>query len=79
MKAFIYLKEERTENLLAKVNNLEVCPRGIYVINTKYYELKGQPKFYFLREDTEGFSNLDCVVLVVEEYSNAPKVRVTEC
>jgi hypothetical protein len=27
------------------VNNLEVCPRGLYIIDSEVYEFTGQPAF----------------------------------
>lgn len=45
MKAHIFLKNGTEETLLAEVNNLEVCPRGLYVIDDVVYEYTGQPTF----------------------------------
>ena len=46
MKAHIFLKGEKPgdEKLLAQVN-LEVVPRGIYVIDDVPYQYVGQPTF----------------------------------
>lgn len=49
MKAYIYLKNPQSVNdpeLLAVVDNLEVVPRGIYVVDGKQYQYAGQPTFY---------------------------------
>jgi hypothetical protein len=67
MIAVIYLGEKKTSNLLAWVDNLEVCPRGIYRIDDKDYELKGQPKFIISGAD-RGINKLVKVELIVEEY-----------
>jgi hypothetical protein len=46
MNAYIFLKSESGEpQLLAKVNNLEVVPRGIYVIDGVEYQYNGTPTF----------------------------------
>lgn len=46
MKAYIFLKDgQKDEQLLAKVENLEVVPRGIYVIDGVEYQYTGQPTF----------------------------------
>ena len=45
MKAHIFLKEGDTETLLVQVDNLEVCPRGLYVIDEQVYQYTGQPTF----------------------------------
>lgn len=47
MEAHIFLKGEKDgdEKLLAKVKNLEVVPRGIYVIDDEPYQYTGQPTF----------------------------------
>ena len=49
MKAHIFLQGKlgEAETLLAEVNNLEVCPRGLYVIDDVVYEYVGQPTFIF--------------------------------
>ncbi len=45
MKAHIFLKDGNEETLLAEVQNLEVVPRGLYVIDGETYEYTGQPTF----------------------------------
>lgn len=47
MKAHLFLqgKPGEAETLLAEVSNLEVCPRGLYVIDDVVYEYTGQPTF----------------------------------
>lgn len=46
MKAYIFLKDKSGENqLLARVENLEVVPRGTYVIDGVEYQYTGQPTF----------------------------------
>lgn len=49
MKAYIYLKNPKSANdpeLLAVVDNLEVVPRGIYVVDDKKYQYSGTPTFH---------------------------------
>jgi hypothetical protein len=47
MKAHIFLqgKPGEADTLLAEVQNLEVIPRGLYVIDDEVYEYTGQPTF----------------------------------
>lgn len=46
MKAYIFLKNESGDpQLLAKVEDLEVVPRGLYVIDGVEYQYTGQPTF----------------------------------
>lgn len=46
MKAYIFHKDEKgEEQLLAKVDNLEVVPRGVYVIEGVPYQYSGTPTF----------------------------------
>jgi hypothetical protein len=49
MKAHIFLQGKlgEAETLLAEVTNMEVCPRGLYVIDDVVYEYTGQPTFIF--------------------------------
>lgn len=50
MKAYIFLKNGSGEaELLAKVENLEVVPRGTYVIDGVEYQYTGQPTFIIER------------------------------
>lgn len=55
MKAHIFLKscdcKPGDEKLLAVVSNLEVCPRGIYVIDDEPYQCTGQPTFIIAKDD----------------------------
>lgn len=73
MRAFIYLKEEKPENLLADVN-VEVCPRGIYEINGAPYQLTGQPKFVIQKGGPYESGSLHHVTLVVQHYSDSDLV-----
>lgn len=53
MKAYIYLKDETSANdpeLLATVDNLEVVPRGIYVVDGKSYQYSGTPTFHIEKQ-----------------------------
>ena len=45
MQARIFLKNGETTELLANVENLEVVPRGLYVIDGEPYQYTGQPTF----------------------------------
>jgi hypothetical protein len=47
MKARIFLEEGTEKKLLAEVNNMEVCPRGFYVVDGQVYQYIGQPTFFF--------------------------------
>lgn len=66
MRAFIYLKEEKNENLLADLE-VEVCPRGIYEIDGKPYVVTGQPKFVIRKGDDRNLDTLRYVVLIATE------------
>jgi len=53
MKAHIFLNPEKPGDqptLLAKVDNLEVCPRGFYVIDGVPYLCVGQPTFFIEKQ-----------------------------
>lgn len=63
MRAFIYLKEAKQENLLAEVD-VEVCPRGIYEIDGKDYYVVGQPRFVIRSGDDRNPGKLLHVVLI---------------
>lgn len=65
MEAHIFLKSGDEEKLLAKVKNLEVVPRGIYVIDDEVYHYTGQPTF-IIEKDDEGH-RLKRVEILVEK------------
>ena len=72
MKAHIFLKGEKPgdeSTLLAKVDNLEVCPRGVYVIDGVPYQCTGQPTFYIEKQPYlhGGNHTLKSVELMVEK------------
>lgn len=70
MRVTIYLKEVKPENRVAVVDNLEVVPRGLYVVNDKVYQYSGTPKFFIKKAEFRGI-DLDKLVnveLIVEEY-----------
>jgi hypothetical protein len=52
MEAHFFLKgkELGDERLLAKVTNVEVVPRGIYVIDDEPYQYTGQPVFIIAQD-----------------------------
>lgn len=45
MKAIFFLKGERDREPICIVENLEVCPRGDYIIDGTAYSLTGTPQF----------------------------------
>lgn len=67
MKTKLYLKSISPENLLATVD-LEVVPRGIYVINGIPYQYTGQPKFTIVKGESPPFNThmLILTELIVE-------------
>lgn len=71
MEAHIFLKGEKPgdEKLLAKVENLEVVPRGIYVIDDEPYQYTGQPTFIITTESAFGekYQVLKRVEIMVEK------------
>lgn len=71
MEAHIFLKGEKPgdEKLLAKVENLEVVPRGIYVIDDEPYQYTGQPTFIITTESAFGetYQTLKRVEIMVEK------------
>jgi len=73
MQAHIFLKGSNPgdEKLLAVVENLEVVPRGIYVIDDEPYQYTGQPVFIITSEaNALGTSHyLKRVEIVVEKTS----------
>ena len=70
MKVSLYLKKVNPENLIAVVGNLEVVPRGLYVVNDKVYQYSGTPKFFIEKaESWRDYDKLVNVELVVEEYT----------
>lgn len=78
MEAHIFLKDGDEEKLLAKVKNLEVVPRGIYVIDDQMYQYTGQPTFIIKKFEKEpgvryvGDTNiheLDRVEITVQKYT----------
>lgn len=75
MKTRIYLEEIKKDNLLAEVD-LEVVPRGLYVIDGIEYEYVGQPKFTIDEQDTRRTSTshvLSLVELVVSHHEREGK------
>lgn len=77
MKAYIFLKDGDEERLLAKVSNLEVIPRGLYVIDDEVYQYTGQPTFIINQPKQEPGSilvrgeethYLERVEIMVEKY-----------
>jgi hypothetical protein len=69
MRAKLYLKEIKPDNLLALVENLEVVPRGLYEIDGRTYQYSGTPKFIIQSGRFRGeCHNLVLVELVLEEY-----------
>lgn len=74
MRAYIYLNERKDENLLVEVD-VEVCPRGIYEIDGKPYQVIDQPRFVISSGDSRNPGELRYVELIAEEYNpNKPKV-----
>ncbi len=69
MEAHIFLKDGDEEKLLAKVTNLEVVPRGLYVIDEVVYQYTGQPTFIIEQDmDLHGAPHrLKRVEIVVEK------------
>jgi hypothetical protein len=45
MRTYVYLNERKESNLLASVD-MEVVPRGSYIINGVAYINKSQPEFF---------------------------------
>lgn len=75
MKAFLFLKNDKSPNspeLIAEVDNLEVCPRGIYMVDGVSYQCTGQPTFII--EKTPylhgGKHTLRSVELILEKIEN---------
>jgi len=52
MRARIFLQGKlgEADMLLTEVDNLEVCPRGLYVIDDVVYECTGQPTFIIVKQ-----------------------------
>lgn len=50
MEAHIFLKDGEEEKLLAVVPNLEVVPRGLYVIDDVVYRYSEQPVFIITKQ-----------------------------
>ncbi len=71
MKAHIFLKDGDEEKLLVVVHDLEVVPRGFYVIDDEVYEYTGQPTFIINKSyDIHGNPHvLDRVEITVKKYS----------
>lgn len=69
MEAHIFLKDGDAEKLLAKVTNLEVVPRGTYIIDGEVYQYTGQPIFIIEKDNNarEDTYRLDRVEIVVEK------------
>ncbi len=67
MRTNIHLKGVKLGHLATGVD-LEVVPRGIYVINGEPYELTGQPTFHI-----QG-NKLVLVELTVEKYVPGPEI-----
>jgi hypothetical protein len=65
MKARLFLKEGGKISLLAETN-LEVVPRGLYVVDGVPYQYTGQPVFYLVKSPT-GSHTMESVDLVVEK------------
>lgn len=70
MKAHIFLKDGDEEKLLVEVQNLEVVPRGLYVVDNQVYEYTGQPTFIIERDyDLHGSPHvLTRVRITVKKY-----------
>lgn len=70
MKAHIYLKDGDEEKLLVEVQNLEVVPRGLYVVDNQVYEYTGQPTFIIEKDyDLRGSPHvLTRVKITVKKY-----------
>jgi hypothetical protein len=45
MKAHLFIQEGNEKKLLAKVDGVEVVPRGFYVVDGEVYQYTGQPTF----------------------------------
>ena len=72
MKAHIFLKGSKPGDeptLIAKVDNLEVCPRGVYVVDGVPYLCVGQPTFHIEKQPYlhGGHHTLKSVELMVEK------------
>lgn len=69
MEAHIFLKGEKPgdEKLLATVYDVEVVPRGIYVIDDEPYQYTGQPTFIIVRDDVTKVHRLKRVEIMVEK------------
>lgn len=66
MRTRLYLKEIANNTLLAEVQ-LEVVPRGIYVIDGVSYQYTGQPKFTLSKcENFDVLYDLVLTELIVE-------------
>lgn len=87
MKAYIYLKDEKSANnseLLAVVDNLEVVPRGIYVVDGKSYQYSGTPTFHIEKQPYlhGGQHHLTAVHFTVEKVpdpSDEPVSKFVNC
>jgi hypothetical protein len=70
MKAHLFIMEGSERKLLAKVDGVEVVPRGLYVIDGEVYQYTGQPTFIIEKRPYLHGGNhaLSHVELVVEKY-----------
>ncbi len=76
MKAHIFLKGTKPGDettLVAEVNNLEVCPRGVYVVDGVSYQCTGQPTFIIEKDPYihGGKHSLRSVEITVEKIDTA--------
>jgi len=45
MRAYLFIMQGTEKELLAKVDGVEVVPRGLYVVDGTVYQYTGQPTF----------------------------------
>lgn len=80
MKAYLFLIDDKSPNspeLIAEVDNLEVCPRGVYVVDGVGYQCTGQPTFIIEKVPYlhGGKHMLKSVELTVEKISTPEKMK----
>lgn len=71
MRAHLYIMEGNEKKLLAKVDGVEVVPRGFYIVDGTVYQYTGQPTFVigkvpYLHGGDHALSHVE---IVVEKYN----------
>jgi len=71
MRAYLFIMQGTEKELLAKVDGVEVVPRGFYVVDGTVYQYTGQPTFIIEKVPYLHGGNhvMTHVEIIVEKYN----------